>query len=103
MDETAVWMDMPGTATVDVVGTKSVPLKTTGHEKQRVTVSLSALADGRKLPPMIVFKGKKMPPELKNTTGAIIALSTNGWMNQELTLVWLEKVLTYIHVQYVTY
>jgi hypothetical protein len=92
MDETAVWMDMPSSTTVDLVGAKSVPLKTTGHEKNRVTVCLAAMADGRKLQPMIVFKGKRMPNELKNVTGAVIALSANGWMNEDMTNLWIEKV-----------
>ena len=49
MDETAVWLDMPGENTVDMVGVKSVPLRTTGHEKNRITVYLAAKASGRKL------------------------------------------------------
>ena len=32
-------------------------VKTTGHEKTRVSVCLTAKADGTKLPPFIVFKG----------------------------------------------
>lgn len=57
MDETAVWLDMPADNTVDMVGVKSVPLRTTGHEKNRITVCLAAKATGRKLVPMLVFKG----------------------------------------------
>ena len=92
MDETAIWLDMPGSTTVDVIGAKSVPLKTTGHEKERVTVCLAAFADGRKLPPMMVFKEKKMPSELKNVNGVVIAMSPNGCMNLELTQFWIDKV-----------
>lgn len=58
MDETAVWADMPGNRTVDSKGVRTVPVLTTGHEKQRVTVCLAAMANGRKLQPMILFKGK---------------------------------------------
>ena len=57
MDETAVWADMVANTTVDDIGTRSVSLKTTGHEKVRVSVCLSAKADGAKLKPMIVFGG----------------------------------------------
>ena len=35
MDETAIWADM---STIAVRGSKSVPILTTGHEKQRITV-----------------------------------------------------------------
>ena len=58
MDETAVWLDMPGETTVDLVGVKSVPIRTTGHEKNRITVCLAAKASGRKLQPLVVFKGR---------------------------------------------
>ena len=33
MDETAVWADMVANTTVDDIGTRSVSLKATGHEK----------------------------------------------------------------------
>ena len=51
MDETPVWMYMVSNTTVEVSGTKSVTVKTTGHEKTRVSVCLAAKADGTKLPP----------------------------------------------------
>ena len=59
MDETAVWNCMVSDTTVDKVGTKSVCLKTAGHEKVMVTVCLAAKADGTKLKPFIVFRGAK--------------------------------------------
>ena len=49
---------MTGNRTVYSKGVKTVPVLTTGHEKTRVTVCLAAMADGRKLPPMVLFKGK---------------------------------------------
>ena len=55
MDETPVWSDMVSETTVDTTGKKTVTLKTTGHEKSRVSVCLAAKADGTKLKPMIVF------------------------------------------------
>ena len=80
MDETAIWADMPGEYTVELKGVKSVPILTTGHEKKRITVCLAALADGCKLPPLIVLKGKRLPSELKNVRGILIEMSENGWM-----------------------
>ena len=78
-------MNTPGATTVEQVGAKSVPLKTTGHDKNRFTVALSAFADGRKLPPYIIFKGVRPIPELSKIPGVVIAHSKNGWMNQDLT------------------
>ena len=54
MDETACWMDMPGNSTFHTSGSRTVSLKTTGHEKDHFTVALSAKADGTKLKPFVV-------------------------------------------------
>jgi hypothetical protein len=51
MNETPLWLDMPGETTVPHTGVRSVPVRTTGHEKNQFTVVLSAMADGRKLKP----------------------------------------------------
>ena len=95
-DETPVWADMVSDTTVDVVGKKTVSMKTTGHEKCRVTAGLAAKSDGTKLKPIIVFKGAKreveqLQKEYKNK--CFIATSTNGWMDTDLTLSWVNTVL----------
>jgi hypothetical protein len=91
MDEMPVWLDMPADCTVDFVGSKDVPVKSTGNEKARITVVLAAKANGTKLPPYLVFKGKRMDKELLNVKGVICAMSSNGWINEELTLDWLTR------------
>ena len=96
MDETPVWSDMVSQTTVDECGKKTITMKSTGHEKSRVSVCLAAKADGTKLIPMIVFQGtvretKALSEEFKGK--AVIASSPNAWMNTELTHVWVDKVL----------
>ena len=91
MDETAVWSDIVGNVTVDTTGTKDVPLKSTGNEKVKVSVCLTA-----KLKPFIVFQGAKreatvLNEEFKNR--CVVASSSNGWMNEELVLKLLRQVL----------
>ena len=54
MDETAVWKDMVS-ETVETTGAKDVTMKSTGHEKVRVSVSLAAKLDGTKVEPFIIF------------------------------------------------
>ena len=39
---------------VDKTGRRDIPLKSTGHQKVRVSVSLTAKADGARLKPFIV-------------------------------------------------
>ena len=91
MDETPLWLDMLGETTITRRGERSVPLRTTGHEKGRLTVVLSAMADGKKLKPYVVFKGVRGIPEM-NTNGVVVALSKNGWINEELTKDWVKRV-----------
>lgn len=89
MDETPLWLDMPGSTTITHSGQRSVPVRTTGHDKNCFTVVLSAMADGRKLKPYVVFKGKRAIPELNKVPGVVVALSKNGWMNEKLTKDWV--------------
>ncbi|CAJ1059666.1 Pogo transposable element with KRAB domain [Xyrichtys novacula] len=92
MDETAVWFDMVGSTTVETRGTRSVPVKTTGHEKSHLTVVLAAKADRTKLKPYVVFKGGiREVKAMQNISGVVIASSKNGWMNDDLTADWLQK------------
>ena len=91
MDETPVWFDMPGETTITHTGQRSVPVCTTGHDKARFTVVLSAMADGRKLKPFVVFKGIRPIAELERVSGVIVAYSKNGWMNESLTIDWVKQ------------
>ena len=97
MDETACWFDMPSDTTVALTGSRAVPVKTTGHEKDHFTVILTARADGKKMKPLIVFKGKgtRLIKELEKIPDVIVQFSDNGWMNDELTSDYLKKVIGY--------
>ena len=63
MDKTPMYFDMTSNKTVERKGAKTVSVRTTGAEKRHLTVVLTVTADGKMLPPMIIFKGKR---ELKN-------------------------------------
>ena len=45
MDETPVWNDMVSNTTVEKTRSKEVPMKSTGHDKVRVSVCLAGKAD----------------------------------------------------------
>ncbi len=92
MDETPLWLDMPGDTTVSRVGERSISIRTTGHDKGRFTVVLAAMADWRKLKPFVVFKGVRIIPELTRVRGVVVVLSRNGWMNEALTIQWVDSV-----------
>ena len=84
MDETLVWADMVSSTTISQSGKRNIPLKTTGHEKVRVSVCLTAKWDGNKLKPFIVFCGakrecKSLNDEFKHK--CVVQSSSNVWMN----------------------
>ena len=64
MDETPIWMEMPGRATLHFSGEKDITASTTGHHKERLTVILGGLADGTKLRPLVLLPGVR-PPQAK--------------------------------------
>ena len=86
---------MPSDTTVDSTGARSVPIKTTGHEKDHFTVILTARADGVKLKPYVVFKGKGtcLIKNLQSIQGIVVRFSANGWMNDSLTTDYLRTII----------
>ena len=81
MDETAVWNSMISNTTVEKIGAKEVPLKSTGNEKVRVSVTLTGKADSTKYKPFIVFAGAKIEskaPHEEFKQKCSIATSVNG-------------------------
>ena len=92
MDETPIWADIPSATIVDMTGSKVVPIKTTGHEKQRITVCLAVEANGTKIKPFVVLPGLKVKPKVAAINGAVVKCSRNGWMNDELTAQWVNEV-----------
>ena len=92
MDETPIWADMLALTTVCSKGTKMIPIRTTGHEKNQLTVCLVAKADGTKLRQCVAVPRKKVPVELTSISGIVAACSDNGWVNDDLTLDWIDPV-----------
>lgn len=92
MDETPLWFDLPQTRTFDFKGVKQVKCKTTGKEKLRYTVVLSAMADGTKLKPMIIFKGLKNVPKFEFPKEVVVTVAMKGSMTAELMNTYKQKV-----------
>ena len=58
VDETPIFFEMYNNYIVSKIGEKTVKVKNFGYEKDRVSVFLCITANGKKLTPLIVFKGK---------------------------------------------
>ena len=63
----------------------------TGHERSNFTIVLACLADGTKLPLVIIFKLKKIPRE-EFPEGVVIRANSQGWMNEEEMIWWTENI-----------
>ena len=91
MDETPLTFDMPPNQTINNTGEKTVKIRTTGNEKNRVTVVLACCRDGSKLKPMVIFKRKTIP-KIDNKHGVVVSAQEKGWMDSEQMKVWIDKV-----------
>lgn len=93
MDETPIWIEPVGTTTVELKGSKQVPIHSTGHEKVRITVILSARADGSKVKPYIVIPRKRPIKELDATKDVVVAYNQKSWMDDALTEDYLNRAI----------
>jgi DDE superfamily endonuclease/Tc5 transposase DNA-binding domain/CENP-B N-terminal DNA-binding domain len=91
MDETPMTFDLPSNTTVNELGSKTVSIRTTGHERTNFTVVLTCMADGTKLPPIVIFKLKNIPRG-NFPSGVIVRANPTGWMNENEMLYWIENV-----------
>jgi hypothetical protein len=66
--------------TTDAKGSKSVLVKTKGHETLRITVILSVPVDGRKLT-FIILKRKNIL-KAKIVSGIMFKCTEKGWMTE---------------------
>ncbi|CAI7898758.1 unnamed protein product [Closterium sp. NIES-53] len=60
-DQTPLFVEMSAEKTIEHRGARSVPIRTVGYEKTRLTVMLACTASGEKLRPWVWFKLKNVP------------------------------------------
>ena len=55
-------------------------------------------AAGMYVPPIIIFKRKRLPPELKDGApcGSIVTCNETGWMSSEIFLQWLQHFIAWV-------
>ena len=96
MDETPVFLDLVPSRVVDRKGKKTINVRTTASEKNRITATLCCTASGKMLPPFVVFKGKTKRGIKKVPVphGVVCTTQAKGWMDEERMLEWIQKVWT---------
>ena len=87
MDETPTWLEMPGSTTLEDIGTKTVSVRSAGKHKVRYTSKLAAMADGTKLPVLVLLPGVRPPKREDVPRGVVVHMCETGrsWSNAEIT------------------
>ncbi|CAI7922916.1 unnamed protein product [Closterium sp. NIES-53] len=89
-DQTPLWLEMPATTTVEQTGVKSVPIRSAGYQKERVTVMLACTATGEKFKLWVFFKRKTLPKgDFPNNV--VVGCLANGWMEATGVIQWLDE------------
>lgn len=92
MDETAVYFEDPRRQTVGQVGARHVVLKYMGFASMRVTAVLAVTATGRKLPPLVVWKGAKQDGKIERHGNVRVVSQPKAWVDSALLTRWLDLV-----------
>ncbi|KAH8020465.1 hypothetical protein HPB51_001906 [Rhipicephalus microplus] len=90
-DETSVWLDMSSSTTITQRGDKDVKLLSTSNEHSCFTVMLACTANGRKLPPFIIFKRKTILKEVLSP-GVVIRVNKKEYIDEAMMLEWIRVV-----------
>uniref|UniRef100_A0A914DMW1 DDE-1 domain-containing protein n=1 Tax=Acrobeloides nanus TaxID=290746 RepID=A0A914DMW1_9BILA len=93
-DETPVYLDASSGKCVAEKGSKEVSVLTTGHDKLRVTVMLTARSDGYKCLPFVLLPRKRPNFGIVSMFKNKLHLAWAGkvWMDDELTADYLKRV-----------
>ena len=89
MDETPFFLNMQKNKTIVIKGSKQVIIKTQGQEKCRFSCMLCILADGDKLPPLVIFKAKDKGRVYKNL---LDDPNVKLWTSKEIVDRWFKKI-----------
>ena len=102
MDQTAIYHWMSLRTIIDQVGARSINVQTLPNPLKRVTVTVTVAASGKKLPGMVVFKGKpngriaQMEFQTYGATYSAFGKYTcqeKAWMDERVMRLWVDKVL----------
>ena len=89
---------MHPTRMLDVLGKKTVVIRTTTNNTKHATVALTITAAGDQLVPMVLYKGmenghiSQCKLELHDPT-CIYKTQANAWMDKRVMMCWVEDVL----------
>ncbi len=98
MDQTLVYFLMSSKKTLELIGKKTIHIRTSTNDTKRVTMAVTIAADGMVLPSTLVFKGKPGGRIEKSEfstypNGHFYKCQENAWMDEDVRIAWVKDVL----------
>ena len=98
MDQTPVYFTMNAKRTLEVIGVKTVHIRTSTNDTKRATVAVTITGSGAVLPSMVIFKGKPngriAKTEFANyPTTHRWRCQDNAWMDEGVMIAWVDEIL----------
>ena len=98
MDQTPVFFTMNAKRTLEVVGVRTVHIRTSTNDTKRATVAVTITSSGLLLPSMVVFKGKADGRIAKTEFGDYPTThqwrcQDNAWMDERVMISWVDEIL----------
>lgn len=108
MDQVAVVYGDAGRFTIDVRGSRSVPVRSGLSPSDRVTLALAIASNGEKLSTLAVFKGTpdgRVAREFSRVadpypSDIYYATNRNAWMTEPIMLRWVDNILVPFALQH---
>jgi len=98
MDQTPVYFTMNAKQTLEMIGVKTVHIRTSTNDTKRATVAVTITGSGAVLPSMVIFKGKPNGRIAKTEfsdypTTHRWRCQDNAWMDEGVMIDWVDEVL----------
>jgi len=98
MNQTPVYFSMNAKRTLELIGKKTIHIRTSTNDTKRATVAVTIAGDGTVLPSVVVFKGKANGRIAKKEfatfpTSHHYHCQDAAWMDETVMLAWVDQVL----------
>jgi hypothetical protein len=98
VDQTPVYFSMSSKKTLELIGKKTIHIRTSTNDTERVTVAVTITVDGTVLPSTLVFKGKPGGHIAKKEFSTypnthFYKCQEAAWMDEEVMIAWVKEVL----------
>jgi hypothetical protein len=97
MDETALYFEDPHTTTIDHTGARHVVIHSTGFASMRITVVLAVTALGKKLSPLLIYKGGNSST-FEKIGSCYVVHQKKAWIDSNLLMRWVDWIFPAVNM-----